>query len=89
MPPMLTTTRCASGLPKHRRVKLGHERRSLPARRDVARPEIGGEERGHVRVLGHAGRVVELQRPALLGTMPHRLAVNAAATTSCAVGYAR
>ena len=60
---------------EERGVERGHERRALPARSDVAAPEVGDHR--HVGLLGDARRIVELQRPAFLGAMPDRLPVDA------------
>jgi len=56
-------------------VESRNERRALPAGGDVAAPEI--RHHREPRALGHARRVVELQRPAALGTMPQGLPVHA------------
>ncbi len=60
---------------EERRVERRHEGRALPARGDVAAPEVG--DHGHVGLLGDARRIVELQRPALLRSMPDRLPMDA------------
>ena len=57
------------------RVKRGHQRRALPARGDVATPEVGDDR--HAEALGDARRIVELERPAGVGTMAHGLPVDA------------
>ena len=60
---------------EERGVERRHQRRALAARRDVAAAEIGDD--GHAGPLGDARRVVELQRPAFVGAMAQRLAVDA------------
>ena len=75
MPPRLTITRCAVGVAEQRRVKCRHQRRALPARRDVAAAEIGDD--GEARALRDARGIVELQREAALGPVAQRLAVHA------------
>ena len=73
MPPILTTT--GGSAPEERGVKGRHQRRTLAAGGDVAAPEIGDD--GQAGPLGDARRVVELQRPAFVGTVAQRLAVHA------------
>ena len=60
---------------EERRVERRHQRRTLAAGGDVAAPEIGDDR--DARLLGDARRIVELQRPALVGTVAQRLAVDA------------
>ena len=60
---------------EQRRVECRHQRRALPAGRDVAAPEIRHD--GDVSMLGDPRRIVDLQRPALLRAVPHRLTMDA------------
>ena len=60
---------------EQRGVERGHQRRALSAGRDVAPPEVGDDR--HAGALGHARRIVELDRPAEVGAVAHRLAVDA------------
>ena len=75
MPPMLTIDAMPIGPREQRGVKRRHERRALPARRDVAAAEIGDDD--HAGFLGDARRIVELHGEAAVGPMAQRLAVHA------------
>ena len=74
MPPMFTMTRCTSP-PNSAAWNAGTSGAPLAAGGDVATAKVGHD--GHVGVLRHARRIVDLQRPAFVRSVPHRLPVDA------------
>ncbi len=59
---------------EERGVERGHQRRAFASSRDIAAPEIGDDR--HPGPFGNAGGVVQLQRPAFVGTVAQRLTVD-------------